>query len=554
MGSAALGWPAGIAAVSLLAAVSAPGWAVVHVDIGNGAGPWDGESWATAYRTVQEGLNAAHDAGGGEVWVAEGTYKPTSTTDRRVSLELKPGVAIYGGFGGAETARDQRDWATHVTVLSGDIGTPGDLSDNSYHVVTGADDAVIDGFTITGGNADGKAYHGKGGGMVNYDASFRMTRLPRAPRTGGGPGVVAGSGFSPTVANCIFTGNSAREGGAVYNYDDASGTLRDCTFTANWADKGGAIVNRMASNCTVTNCTFSRNRARWRGGAVFNDYGSSATFANCRFIENSTDGNGGAMYTDDTSSQIGHTSPVVRDCTFERNTAKLRGGGIANYNKCTPTIEGCTFTGNRAGTGGGAIANDYRVTVAVTDCTFADNSAAEGEPDVDSDQSSRLASRPRRPRAPGGPAARTLPVPRLRSQQLPEAAAQPTGAVVYVSAQRAASSGDGRAWATAYGTVQEGIDAARRAGGGEVWVAAGTYRPTSTADRAVSFELKPGVALYGGFAGSETARGQRDCIGNVTVLSGDIGTPGDPGDNSYHVVKGADGAIIDGFTITGGNA
>ncbi|MGD8239485.1 MAG: hypothetical protein PVH68_13080, partial [Armatimonadota bacterium] len=252
MGDGALGWPAGIAALSLLLGMVAPARAVVYVDIDNAAGPWDGESWATAYRTVHEGLNAAHDAGGGEVWVAEATYKPTSTTDRSVSFELKPGVAIYGGFRGAETARDQRDWATHVTVLSGDIGTPGDPSDNSYHVVTGTDDAAIDGFTITGGNADGEGYSSKGGGMVNYDTSFRMTRRPGPPRAGGGPGVLAGSGFSPTVANCIFTGNSAREGGAMYNFDDASATLTNCTFTANSADKGGAIVNRMASNCTVS--------------------------------------------------------------------------------------------------------------------------------------------------------------------------------------------------------------------------------------------------------------------------------------------------------------
>src|SRR5262245_44082982 len=96
-------------------------------------GARSGLSWADAFTDLQVALTTAQ--AGDEVWVAAGTYKPTSGTDRTTSFVLVEGVALYGGFAGTETARDERDWAHQLTQLSGDIGVPGDSSDNSYHVV-----------------------------------------------------------------------------------------------------------------------------------------------------------------------------------------------------------------------------------------------------------------------------------------------------------------------------------------------------------------------------------------------------------------------------------
>ena len=95
----------------------------------------------------------------GEIWVAAGTYKPTTTADRAISFSMPNGVKIYGGFAGTESTRDQRNWETNKSILSGDIGSENDNTDNSYHVIKNSswldETAVLDGFTITGGKADG---------------------------------------------------------------------------------------------------------------------------------------------------------------------------------------------------------------------------------------------------------------------------------------------------------------------------------------------------------------------------------------------------------------
>ncbi|MCW5879779.1 MAG: hypothetical protein KIS91_02420 [Anaerolineae bacterium] len=125
--------------------------------------------------------------------------------------------------------------------------------------------------------------------------------------------------------------------------------------------------------------------------------------------------------------------------------------------------------------------------------------------------------------------------------------------IVYV-VPGGASTQTGVSWGTAKDLAAALVGATP---GDELWVKAGTYKPTAGADRNATFALKSGVAVYGGFAGTETTRGQRNWQANVTLLSGDIGVPNNAGDNSYHVVtaSGANGAaILDGFTIRDGSA
>ena len=118
---------------------------------------------------------------------------------------------------------------------------------------------------------------------------------------------------------------------------------------------------------------------------------------------------------------------------------------------------------------------------------------------------------------------------------------------------KAGAGGTGTSWANPYGNPQQALANAACA---EIWVAKGIYKPTSGTDRFVSFTMKNGVALYGGFAGTETLLSQRKPALNLTILSGQIGAL-DQSDNSYHVVLGSGvnaTAILDGFQVQDGFA
>ncbi len=134
---------------------------LVHVRA-DGSDDNDGTSWDRALRTVQMGLDVAavtvaSDLGYSscEVWVGAGTYLPTTLTDeadpRSAAFLLREGVGLYGGFAGTETGREARNVEQYETSLSGDLGVLEDISDNSYYVVKGANAAVLDGVTVTGG-------------------------------------------------------------------------------------------------------------------------------------------------------------------------------------------------------------------------------------------------------------------------------------------------------------------------------------------------------------------------------------------------------------------
>lgn len=135
----------------------------------------------------------------------------------------------------------------------------------------------------------------------------------------------------------------------------------------------------------------------------------------------------------------------------------------------------------------------------------------------------------------------------------------PVGCVVFVHGATGDDGMSGASWELAKRTVTAGLDEAEaRALGGEgpceVWVAAGTYRPAEALDVAASFVLRKDIALYGGFVGGESSLDARDWAAHETILSGEFGDPSDPEDNVRHVVIGADGARLDGFTVTGGHA
>jgi hypothetical protein len=341
---------------------------------GSAAGSNNGTSWANAYTDLQAALQNPSLSSGDQVWVAEGTYKPTSGNDRTISFALRSGVAVYGSFTGSEAQLGQRDWAHHVTTLSGDIGVPGDRSDNSYHVVTssGLDaTAILDGFTITAGNANGSAgTDGGGGGMYNDSSSPALANVTFSSNSAIDGGGMRNASGSPTLTNVNFSGNSALAGGGMSNFL-SSPTLTNVTFSANSADGGGGMYN-YTSSPALTNVTFSGNSTNFRGGGMRND-SSSPTLTNVTFSGNSADFGGGMANIS--------SSPALTNVTFSDNSVGSGGGGMYNFSS-SPALTNVTFTGNSASVDsaafGGGMYNELNSSSTLTNVTFSGNSALVG--------------------------------------------------------------------------------------------------------------------------------------------------------------------------------
>ena len=142
-------------------------------------------------------------------------------------------------------------------------------------------------------------------------------------------------------------------------------------------------------------------------------------------------------------------------------------------------------------------------------------------------------------------------------------AADAGAAIRYVDGSLSTGAGNGTTWADAYrGPTALTAAISASVSGDEIWVKAGTYKPSDTGSRTASFVMRTGVGIYGGFAGNETQRDQRNAAAHVTILSGDLlgndtTSSATFSDNSYHVVVGssvASSAVLDGFTIRAGNA
>jgi len=284
--------------LSLCASTAAAGTRFVNAALTTGAN--DGSTWANAYQG-SNGLQAAMAVAvsGDQVWCAAGSYKPTTGATRSIYFPLRNGVEIYGGFAGTEIGLDQRNIALNVTILSADLaGNDGSniYSDNSFHVIDAAGTnttAVLDGFTVRGGNATG--------------ASGNQDR---------GGGILCVAGASPTVRNCIFRDNRCNFGGGAGYVNASSPVFQDCRFEANQGGSfGGAFDTATNANTVWQRCVFVTNSAA-RAGAVEIFGGSNSTLTNCIFYNNTSTGTGGggAIY-------INASNPVIRHCIVAGNHA-----------------------------------------------------------------------------------------------------------------------------------------------------------------------------------------------------------------------------------------
>lgn len=341
----------------------------IYVDAG-AAGANTGDSWASAYTDLQDALTAA--ISGDQVWAAAGSYQPNlrylDRYSRLASFQLPDGVALYGGFSGAETALDQRDWRQNATLLYGG---------GVYHVVATASvgrATIADGFTITDGSATGTNPHAGGAGWYNDRGS-------------------------PTIRNCTFDGNYAAVGGGLLN-DHGSPVLEHVVFQNNVGEVVGGGMANYGGTPILRDVVFRKNRvtngAIGGGGGLSNTGGGSATLDGVSFEQNTSARYAGGLYNEGSTAtvtrasltsnrgeyggaitNIGNGTLVISDAVFLAN-ASQEGAGVANYNS-NLTLQYATFRRNSASYAGGGIYVQYSTgTVALHTLVFTGNYANEG--------------------------------------------------------------------------------------------------------------------------------------------------------------------------------
>ncbi len=285
----------------------------------------DGLGNCSAWEQACELQNALSIAeSGDQIWVAAGIYVPTASSNRLASFELKSGVAIYGGFPANGGDWNSRDWNTNITILSGEIGIAGNIEDNSYHVVTAYgvnNSAILDGFNIVNGKANGDWPHELGGGIY----------------------IESGS---PILKNLLINNNYAGSGAGIFN-SESSPLIINAQISNNVADSsGGGMYNSYNSNPILKNVSFSTNQAEnSTGGGMFNWYSfpilENVTFSNNYAHDGGAIGNGSLA------------GPSLLNVTISNNSALVYGGGISNDYFASPSLTNVTITGNTAPLGAG---------------------------------------------------------------------------------------------------------------------------------------------------------------------------------------------------------
>ena len=241
--------------------------------------------------TIQAAINAAVDTGD-EIAVGPGTYAESIDFGGKA-------VRLYSS-GGPDATTINGNGAFHVVKCATREGA----------------DTVLEGFTITGGNANDYFPDNAGGGMYNY-------------------------GSSPTVKNCVFTGNNASSGAGMYN-GRGSPSVSDCVFTENSAEGYGGGMRNYRSSATLVNCVFEDNSAESGGGGLHNNNadpnGGNLTLTGCVISDNTCDSKGGGIFNN-------QASPILTNCTFANNTATA-GGALYDNTLSSPTITNCILWGN----------------------------------------------------------------------------------------------------------------------------------------------------------------------------------------------------------------
>ncbi len=352
-----------VAALSLLVLSTVPaspargGGPVFYVDA-SAIGNDDGTSWNNAFTNLQWILPTAPV--GSEIRVAGGNYRPDLNSNNRMqSFVLRNGITLLGGYGGRlQPNPDLRDPSLFVSTLNGDIGVVGPSNDNSHHVVAAINvdaTAVLDGFQIRAGVADGDFPFDRGGGIYVSTASPTIVNcnINSNNSASNGGGVDVSSNSSPSFTNCILVSNvTTGNGGGLFS-NGGTPLLQGCMFSNNSADVNGGGISNLSGVATVTNCTFEFNLAVISGGGFYNQ-NSASQVSGCDFHDNIVLNGTGTLNDGGGAILIKNGNPTIKTSLFYNNTSSDDGGAILNAGG-TPTISACQFGNNIAADNGGAI-------------------------------------------------------------------------------------------------------------------------------------------------------------------------------------------------------
>jgi hypothetical protein len=306
----------------------------------------NGTTWTDAFASLDAAITAFTTVN--EIWVAAGTYKPTGTA-RTSTFLMKNALKMYGGFNGTETLLSQRNSKINISTLSGDVNGNDNATitaaettrqDNLYHVISvrgNTKDVTIDGFTITGGNANGGTQTTGAGNLQFYHT--RGGAIYINPYT-------TGDNATIYATNCVFEKNSGSDTGVVSPYyaggvltQSYTANLDSCIFRNNFSGTNAQILyagtNAYSWYATgqITNCLFNNN--------------TSTSGASCMFLSASTTGgtsNGLNIDIVNTTftSNTGASGNVIR--ADNASTVRFKNSIIYNNGSNTPfTIVGTVF-------------------------------------------------------------------------------------------------------------------------------------------------------------------------------------------------------------------
>jgi hypothetical protein len=504
-------------------------------------------------RAVQVYSNTANGQGGG-FFLSNG------------STLLLTDAAIYSNTAGA-SGGGLRVVDSTATLISATVST--NLATTGAGIsLNGSSSATPANLRLTDATIDNNAASSNSGGGIALGANtgVTMTRTSiyanRATSSGGGIHLDVLSSWLDVDASSIYS-NTSVDGGGIYSQGPL--TLTNSTVAHNQASANGGGIYHNGGLLQTRYATLASNTATTQGGGLFLNAGT-ATLSNTLVANSTTNGAPGG------DLQGSGAPTLAQVLTGTQTLGALRNNGGATWTMAlaggSPALDagaGCPppTTDQRGVTRPQGSACDIgayeappmlplTVTVAgtgrVTDLSGAINCTGACTAGFESGAVIILTATPDANAMFDGwsgacSGARSCPVTMTAAKAVTATFTACPAGVAYVNGA-AGGANTGVDWPNAYTDLQDALRMYNTCGVfDEIWVARGVYTPGVTVSD--TFTIPAGVALYGGFAATETQRTERDWAANVTVLSGDLG-----GDDTTD----ANGVVTATKTITGANA